>query len=161
MAGSYDVVIARRRRDGLLGRLSSGRAARLFRPRPGGRQGHDLRRAASSLSLSSVRQQFSSPINIRVGLYGVAFVRRACETLAVDGEAPELPFTENGYLYLASQSGAAALAQNQSNADAEGADVLLLERGDSSGAFPSSIVEGVALARLRADAAKAGSTAMR
>ena len=33
--------------------------------------------AASSLSLSSIRQQFSSPINIRVGLYGVSFLRRA------------------------------------------------------------------------------------
>ena len=32
---------------------------------------------ASSLSLSSIRQQFSSPINIRVGLTGVAFLRRA------------------------------------------------------------------------------------
>jgi len=35
------------------------------------------RKAASSLSLSSVRQQFSCPINIRVGLYGVAFLRQA------------------------------------------------------------------------------------
>src|ERR1700726_856255 len=64
------------------------------------------RQAASSLSLSSIRQQFSSPINIRVGLYGVSFLRRAPEALAVDGEAPDLPFTENGYLYLASEAGA-------------------------------------------------------
>ena len=34
-------------------------------------------KAASALSLSSVRQQFSSPVNIRVGLYGVEFLRRA------------------------------------------------------------------------------------
>src|SRR5450432_3335339 len=58
------------------------------------------RQAASSLSLSSIRQQFSSPINIRVGLYGVSFLRRAGEALAVDVEAHDLPFTENGYLYL-------------------------------------------------------------
>ncbi|HEY1943361.1 MAG TPA: FAD-dependent oxidoreductase, partial [Roseiarcus sp.] len=43
-------------------------------------------KAASALSLSSVRQQFSSPVNIRVGLYGVEFLRRAAELLAVDGE---------------------------------------------------------------------------
>ena len=38
-------------------------------------------KAASSLSLSSVRQQFSSPINIRVGLYGVAFLRAGAPKL--------------------------------------------------------------------------------
>ena len=32
-------------------------------------------KAASSLSLSSVRQQFSCPVNIRVGLYGVDFLQ--------------------------------------------------------------------------------------
>ena len=34
-------------------------------------------KSATSLSLSSIRQQFSSPINIRVGLAGVAFLREA------------------------------------------------------------------------------------
>src|SRR5271169_2915514 len=55
-------------------------------------------KAATSLSLSSIRQQFSSPINIRVGLAGVAFLRELKQKLEVDGEAPDVPFTENGYL---------------------------------------------------------------
>ena len=38
-------------------------------------------KAATSLSLSSIRQQFSSPINIRVGLAGVAFLREARQTV--------------------------------------------------------------------------------
>ncbi len=68
-------------------------------------------RSATSLSLSSIRQQFSSPINIRVGLAGVAFLKAAKETLAVDGEGPDLPITENGYLYLATEAGAERLAR--------------------------------------------------
>jgi len=102
------------------------------------------RRAASSLSLSSVRQQFSSPINIRVGLYGVSFLRKARETLAVDGEAPDLSFTENGYLYLAGESGAATLAQNHETQVAEGADVLLLDREGLRRRFAFLNLDGVA-----------------
>ncbi|MGA2794964.1 MAG: FAD-binding oxidoreductase [Roseiarcus sp.] len=102
------------------------------------------RRAASSLSLSSVRQQFSSPINIRVGLYGVSFLRKARETLVVDGEAPDLSFIENGYLYLASEARAAALAQNHQTQIAEGADVLLLDPDGLKERFPFLNLEGVA-----------------
>jgi glycine/D-amino acid oxidase-like deaminating enzyme len=102
------------------------------------------RRAASSLSLSSVRQQFSSPINIRVGLYGVSFLRKARETLAVDGEAPDLSFTENGYLYLASEAGASILAQNHRTQIAEGADVALFDRASLKQRFPFLNLEGVA-----------------
>src|SRR6202453_5474620 len=62
-------------------------------------------KSATSLSLSSIRQQFSSPINIRVGLAGVAFLRELKQKLEVDGEQPDVPLTENGYLYLASEAG--------------------------------------------------------
>jgi glycine/D-amino acid oxidase-like deaminating enzyme len=104
------------------------------------------RQAASSLSLSSIRQQFSSPINIRVGLYGVSFLRRAHEALAVDGEAPELPFAENGYLYLASEAGAPILAANHATQIAEGADILLLDPQALHARFPFLNTEGLAAA---------------
>jgi FAD-dependent oxidoreductase domain-containing protein 1 len=104
------------------------------------------RQAASSLSLSSVRQQFSSPINIRVGLYGAAFLRKAGETLAVDGEAPDLPFTENGYLYLASVAGASALADNHATQLEEGADILLLGADSLKTRFPFLNLDGIAAA---------------
>ena len=83
-------------------------------------------KSATALSLSSIRQQFSSSINIRVGLAGVAFLKAAKETLAVDGEGPDLPITENGYLYLASDAGAETLRANHAIQIAEGADVALL-----------------------------------
>jgi FAD-dependent oxidoreductase domain-containing protein 1 len=104
------------------------------------------RQAASSLSLSSIRQQFSSPINIRVGLYGVAFLREARDLLAVDGEAPDLSLTENGYLYLASEAGAPILAANHATQIAEGADIVLLTPDALQARFPFLNGEGIAAA---------------
>jgi FAD-dependent oxidoreductase domain-containing protein 1 len=104
------------------------------------------RQAASSLSLSSVRQQFSSPINIRVGLYGVAFLRQAREILTVDGDAPDLPLIENGYLYLASEKGAPILAANHATQLDEGADILLLGADALKARFPFLNLDGVTAA---------------
>ena len=104
------------------------------------------RQAASSLSLSSIRQQFSSPINIRVGLYGVAFLRQARDILAVDGDAPDLTFVENGYLYLATEAGAPILAANHATQLEEGADILLLGADSLKARFPFLNPEGIAAA---------------
>jgi len=105
-------------------------------------------RAATSLSLSSIRQQFSSPVNIRVGLAGVAFLKAAKVTLAVDGEGPDLPITESGYLYLASDAGADTLRANHAIQIAEGADIALLTPDETKTRFPFLDMSGIALASL-------------
>ena len=60
--------------------------------------------ASSSLSASSIRQQFSTPLNIHLSRFGIGFLRRAKELLGVD-----LGLREPGYLFLASQAGEAVL----------------------------------------------------
>lgn len=105
-------------------------------------------KAATSLSLSSIRQQFSSALNIRVGLAGVAFLKSAKTALAVEGDAPDLPLVENGYLYLASEAGAEALRANHVTQIAQGADIALLTPDEVTARFPYLSVEGVALASL-------------
>ena len=105
-------------------------------------------KAATSLSLSSIRQQFSSPINIRVGLAGVAFLREVKQKLEVDGEPPDVPLTENGYLYLASEAGAQVLRENHVVQAREGADIALLSPEEIQARFPYLSVEGVALGAL-------------
>ena len=57
-------------------------------------------RSASALSAASIRQQFSSPVNIRISLHGIDFLRNIGRHLAVDGEAPVIDLKEGGYLYL-------------------------------------------------------------
>ena len=103
------------------------------------------RGAASALSLSSIRQQFSCPINIRVGLAGVAFLKQAGEILAVDGEAPALGFAENGYLYLATPAGAGVLRDNHLTQTAEGADIALIDPAALERQFPFLNIDGLAL----------------
>ena len=55
--------------------------------------------AASARSASSIRQQFSTPLNIALSLFGWQFLR----------ELPEVGLTESTYLYLASAAGLPAL----------------------------------------------------
>ena len=64
--------------------------------------------ASSALSASSIRQQFSTPENIRMSQFGFAFLRDAGELLAVDGPGeppPDIGLVERGYLYLAPPGG--------------------------------------------------------
>jgi glycine/D-amino acid oxidase-like deaminating enzyme len=104
--------------------------------------------SASALSAGSIRQQFSSPVNIRISLFGIAFLRSVGERLAVDGEHPEIGLVEGGYLYLASPAGARVLADNQALQASEGADILLLEPAGLKRRFPWLNVDDVAAAAL-------------
>src|SRR5271155_4293233 len=93
-------------------------------------------KSATALSLSSIRQQFSCPINIRVGLAGVAFLRELKEKLQGDGGPPDVTLTENGYLYLASEAGAQALRDNHVVQAREGAEIVLLSPEEIEARYP-------------------------
>src|SRR5436309_4873721 len=69
-------------------------------------------RASSALSASSIRQQFSCPVNIALSRFGIGFLRAVGEHLAVDGDVPVIGLREPGYLYLAGRDGAAVLEAN-------------------------------------------------
>lgn len=84
--------------------------------------------ASSALSAASIRQQFSTPVNIRVSQASIAFLRNAAVELAVDGDLPDIVLREAGYLYLAGAGGAAVLRDIHAVQKACGADVALLDR---------------------------------
>jgi len=104
--------------------------------------------AASALSLSSIRQQYSSPVNIRIGAASLKFLRAAPELLAVDGEMADIAFVERGYLYLAGPSGEATLRDNHAVQIREGADIALLAPDALAGRYPAFNLDGVALGSL-------------
>lgn len=85
------------------------------------------RYSASALSAASIRQQFSSAVNIRISLYGIGFLREIGRHLAVDGEVPAIDLHEGGYLYVAGEAGAPVLEANQALQAVEGADIALLD----------------------------------
>jgi FAD-dependent oxidoreductase domain-containing protein 1 len=92
--------------------------------------------SASALSAASIRQQYSSAVNIRISLYGIDFLRSIGDRLAVDGERPEIGLKEGGYLYCASEAGASILAENHALQTAEGADILYLDPAALKERFP-------------------------
>jgi FAD-dependent oxidoreductase domain-containing protein 1 len=100
--------------------------------------------SASALSAASVRQQFSSPVNIRISLHGIDFLRRIGEILAVGDDRPDIGLHEGGYLYLASTAGEATLRANQELQRRLGADILLLEKAALALRFPWLDLAGIA-----------------
>lgn len=102
------------------------------------------RLASSARSASSIRQQFSTPINIAIGRFGAAFLREGQARLAVDGEAPALGFVEGGYLFLATADRLASLEANVRVERSCGADIVLLSPAELGRRFPWLSVDGLA-----------------
>lgn len=99
------------------------------------------KRAASALSAASIRQQYSSAINIRISLFGIAFLRDIGRHLQVNGESPVIDLHEGGYLYLASEAGQGVLAENYAVQQQEGADIGWFDQAGLAAQFPWLRVE--------------------
>ena len=103
-------------------------------------------RSATALSSSSIRHQFSNAINVQVSQFGTAFIRDLKEHVAVDGDAPEIGFHENGYLFLAGdERGATVLRQNHATQTECGADISLLDPDALARRFPWLKMDGLVL----------------
>jgi FAD-dependent oxidoreductase domain-containing protein 1 len=100
--------------------------------------------SASALSAASIRQQYSSAVNIRISLHGIRFLRSIGDHLEVDGERPGIGLKEAGYLYCATEAGASILAENQALQAAEGADILFMNPEGLKSRFPWLNVEDLA-----------------
>ncbi len=82
-------------------------------------------RSATTLSAASIRQQFSTPENIRMSAFGVAFFRALKERFGPDAD---IGFRERGYLLLASETGEETLIANHETQKVEGADIVLMDQ---------------------------------
>lgn len=105
-------------------------------------------RASSALSASSIRQQFSQPVNIALSQWSLDFLRRAGQELTVDGDEPALGLVEPGYLYLATAAGVTGMRAQHAVQREAGADVVLLEPRQLQQRFPWLKVDDLALASL-------------
>lgn len=105
-------------------------------------------RASSSLSASSIRQQFSSPVNIALSRFGIEFLRQAHSFLEVNGDTPELALREPGYLYLVDSNGEAPLRAAHAIQRQHGASVALLSAPEMKARFTWLNVDDLALGSL-------------
>src|ERR1043165_2727492 len=90
-------------------------------------------RAATTLSAASIRQQFSTPENIRMSRFGIAFFRTLKDRFGADAD---IGLRERGYLLLAGAAGAQTLAANHAVQSAEGADIVLMDAPSLAAKFP-------------------------
>ena len=143
--GSYDVVI--------VGGAIMGSSAAWFlsaNPDFGGRvlvveRDPSYRTAASALSASCIRHQFSNAVNVRMSMFGTEFIRSFRERLGGDPEIPEIVLNEFGYLFLATEAGAPALRANQAMQAGCGAATILLTPDQIKARFPFYHLDGIAL----------------
>jgi len=97
--------------------------------------------SATTLSMASIRQQFSIPENIRLSRFTLGLFRRLRQEF---GAEADIGFREGGYLILASQDGMPVLAANHATQIAEGADVVLEDPEALVRRFPWLSTEGIA-----------------
>ena len=100
--------------------------------------------APSARSAGGIRQQFSTPENIRIGLFGAEFVKNIGQYLSVDGEAPVVDFKERGYLILASPDTLALMQDNHALQRQLGADIAYQTNDDLTVRFPWLATQGLA-----------------
>ena len=83
-----------------------------------------------------IRQQFSTPENIRIGLFGAEFVKNVDRYLSIEGEVPEVGFRERGYLLLASQRALPVMRENHAVQLKNGADIVYQTNEELNTRFP-------------------------
>lgn len=98
-------------------------------------------RAATALSASGIRQQFSVATNIALSRATLSFLKQAHERLDVPRQCG---LVENGYLILASPAGRPALTANHAVQSEAGAPVTMLDAGALAARYPWLNVDDIA-----------------
>ncbi|MDX2158718.1 MAG: FAD-dependent oxidoreductase [Hyphomicrobiaceae bacterium] len=95
---------------------------------------------ASGRAVAGIRQQFSTPENIRLSQFGVGFFRGIKSEL---GPEADIAFRERGYMVMATPEGRATLEANVRLQRNLGADTELLDPAEVARRFPWLSVEGL------------------
>ncbi|MBI2720013.1 MAG: FAD-binding oxidoreductase [Rhizobiales bacterium] len=97
--------------------------------------------SCTARSAGGIRQQFSTPENIALSMFGLRLIRNLT---AEFGTGADVGFREQGYLILASEQGLPILAENHRTQLANGADNVLLQGSDLAARFPWLTGDGLA-----------------
>ena len=105
--------------------------------------------AATTLTNSCIRQQFSSDLNIRISQFGADFVQNLGRYMGGDARVPDLRIRNFGYLYLADTPAfAAVLRENQVMQRAAGAETVLMTPDEIKADYPFYNVDDLLLGSI-------------
>ena len=90
----------------------------------------------SARAIGGIRQQFSTPENILIGLFGAYFIKHIDQYLSVDDGAPDIGFKENGYLLLASPEALPMMHDNHAVQRKHGAEIVFQSPSELKTHFP-------------------------
>ena len=141
MTEQYDVII--------IGGAAIGSSTAFFLSRQPGFDGRVLvierdptySRCSTTLSVASIRQQFSAPVNILISQFGVDFIKSLPREFGLEAD---VGFRENGYLLLAGEEGESVLRNNYTIQKTYGADTGWLQPPELSARFPWLSTDGIA-----------------
>ncbi len=106
-------------------------------------------KAATALSFSCIRQQFSTELNIRISQFGADFVQSLRARMGGDDRIPALKIQNFGYLYLADTPAFAdVLRANQAVQAAAGAGTRLLSAEEIAAEYPFYRLDDILLGSL-------------
>ncbi|HEX2141200.1 MAG TPA: FAD-dependent oxidoreductase, partial [Candidatus Limnocylindria bacterium] len=107
------------------------------------------RTSSTTLSAASIRQQFSTAVNIEISRFGISVIKDLDRWLGVPGDPPlDIDFVEGGYLFLATDAGLATLEHNHALQREHDAPVALLGPMELRQRFPWLNVEDIAAGSL-------------
>lgn len=105
--------------------------------------------SATALSVASVRQQFSNPVNVQISRFGADFIRNFADRIGPAGGVPSLGLKENGYLFLSgSATGAALMRELATMQNGLGAATEVLEPAALAALYPWMIVDDLVAGSL-------------
>lgn len=94
-------------------------------------------RSSTALSVASIRQQFSTEVNVAISRFGIGFIRDFQQSLGVDVGVGSLGLKENGYLFLAhSPEGAGQLRDLADMQNRLGAATEVWSPAETQARFP-------------------------
>lgn len=100
--------------------------------------------SATALSVASVRQQFSNPVNVEISRFGVDFIRNFADRVGPEGGVPSLGLKENGYLFLTgTESGRAVMEEIAAMQRGLGAATEVLDQKALARKFPWMTLDDV------------------
>ena len=99
--------------------------------------------ASTPRSMGGIRQQFSTEINIRIGLYGIEVIEHFDDEMAVDGEPAHADYHPRGYLFLADENNWETIRKQYRLQRSLGVEVDLLTPEEVKDMLPHMNVEGL------------------